>query len=93
MHRAVNDDCVSSIVMRLGNAANVLLACRVGKALVVNDNVVALCPVRILVQVNLSLRAITAFIHHSPLHINLLLFERALDLLSLKSVVVAADRL
>jgi len=49
VHRAVNHNRRNSVKVRLRDAPNVIFVGRVGETLVVNDDIVLRCPVRIVV--------------------------------------------
>ena len=53
VHSAVDHDSVGTILVSFGDVANVIFVCGVRKALVVYDDVVSLCPVFVLIEIDL----------------------------------------
>jgi len=90
VHRAVDDNGVDSIVVRFGNASDVVRIVGIGKALVVNHDIVAFGPIGFAIQLNHGLGSFATFVDDGPFDRDSLVFSSHLQRSSLEIVVVAA---
>jgi len=90
MHRTVDDNCVDSVVVRLGDPSDVVCIVGVSEALIVNHDIVAFGPIGFAIQVNHGFGSFATFVDNSPFDRDTLVFSRHLQRSSLEIVVVAA---
>ena len=89
MHRAVDDDGRCACFVRRGDLSDVLGIIGCCEAFIVNDHIVGLCPIRIVVEIDLPTCASAAFVYDGEFGVHALLHTCGQGK-RLEEVVVAA---
>lgn len=92
VHGAMDYDRVNASLVCFGDLTDVLGIGRIGEALVVNDHVIALGPVRVVVETDHRRRARSTLVHNGPIDDDVSFLRSRDELIRLERVIVATSR-
>lgn len=91
MHGAMDDDCIDTLEVRLGNALDVSFVVGVSEALVMNDHVKVFKPLGVLVEIDHGLGSFAPLVDDCPIDWNPFFLRGQLEGFALEVIIVTAS--